>query len=144
MRLVHWSSFKVGLACTHGECSDGPQPLGHPSIPRIFAYGKSQYYEYLAMELLGCDLRSYFTTLKQPLTLRNLASIAYQMVRIQWLLFLCVATIDECFFTARRARMCTQKGHCSLRHQYREHDVRTSAGPLKQDLPDRFWDVSAL
>ena len=80
MRLVHWFSFKVGLPCTHGECSDEPQPLGHPSILRIFAYGKSQYYEYLAMQRLGISLHAYFVSQKQPLTLGNLASIAYQMV----------------------------------------------------------------
>lgn len=30
---------------------------GHPAIPRIFAYGHLQHFEYLAMELLGRRLR---------------------------------------------------------------------------------------
>ncbi|KAI1786159.1 kinase-like domain-containing protein [Ganoderma leucocontextum] len=29
---------------------------GHPSIPEVFGWGRSQFYEYLATELLGCNL----------------------------------------------------------------------------------------
>ncbi|PIL26983.1 transporter [Ganoderma sinense ZZ0214-1] len=32
---------------------------GHPNIPRVFAWGRSQYFEYMAMELLGPDLEDF-------------------------------------------------------------------------------------
>ncbi|TFK78564.1 kinase-like protein, partial [Polyporus arcularius HHB13444] len=55
---------------------------GHPSIPKVFAFGASQYYEYLAFQRLGEDLHSYFTNSAQPLSLGNVVSIAYQMLDV--------------------------------------------------------------
>ena len=51
---------------------------GHPSTPEVYAWGRSQYYEYLAMEQLGPDVGS---ALKMPqgLTLRNLVVLSCQM-----------------------------------------------------------------
>ena len=53
---------------------------GHPRIPDVYAWGRSQYYEYLAIEKLGQDVGS---VLKTPggLTLRNLVVLSTQMVR---------------------------------------------------------------
>ncbi|EJD43887.1 kinase-like protein [Auricularia subglabra TFB-10046 SS5] len=45
---------------------------GHSSIPGVYAWGRSQYYDYLALELLGGDM----FTVREGLTLRNLAAIA--------------------------------------------------------------------
>ncbi|TFK93937.1 kinase-like protein [Polyporus arcularius HHB13444] len=46
---------------------------GHKSIPLAYAWGRSQYYEYLAMEVLSVDL----SVLKANLTMRNLAVLAH-------------------------------------------------------------------
>ena len=58
--------------------------LGHPSIPEVFSWGVTQYYEYLSMQLLGVDLEQYFEDEGNcvNLTLRNLGGIAIQMVRL--------------------------------------------------------------
>ncbi|RPD54457.1 kinase-like protein, partial [Lentinus tigrinus ALCF2SS1-7] len=45
------------------------------AIPHVYGWGKSQYYEYLALELLDTDL----STMKGSLTLRNLAALSYQV-----------------------------------------------------------------
>ncbi|RPD53414.1 kinase-like protein [Lentinus tigrinus ALCF2SS1-7] len=56
---------------------------GHPGIPRIYAFGSSQYYEYLAMQRLESDLYSYFVSPGgHQLTLDGLASIAHQMLDV--------------------------------------------------------------
>ncbi|KAI5899193.1 kinase-like protein [Schizophyllum commune H4-8] len=48
---------------------------GHPAIPEVYAWGRSQYFEYLALEELGQDL----TTLS-PLTLHNLVVLTCQLL----------------------------------------------------------------
>jgi len=53
---------------------------GHPSIPRVYAWGRSQYYEYLAMDLLGSPSQSVSTQPKR-LELRSVLSLLVQMVR---------------------------------------------------------------
>ncbi|KAI0325554.1 kinase-like protein [Cubamyces sp. BRFM 1775] len=52
---------------------------GHQRIPDVYAWGRSQYYEYLAMEKLGRDVGS---VLKDPngLTMRNLVALSIQML----------------------------------------------------------------
>ncbi|RPD52789.1 kinase-like protein [Lentinus tigrinus ALCF2SS1-7] len=54
----------------------------HPNIPKVYAFGASQYYEYLAMQRLGMTLHEYFEDAKQQLTLCNVVSIAYQMLDV--------------------------------------------------------------
>ncbi|RPD52629.1 kinase-like protein [Lentinus tigrinus ALCF2SS1-7] len=49
---------------------------GHRAIPHVYAWGKSQFYEYLALELLDTVL----SDLKGKLTLRNLAAIAHEVL----------------------------------------------------------------
>ncbi|RDX50613.1 kinase-like protein [Lentinus brumalis] len=49
---------------------------GHRAIPDVYAWGKSQFYEYLALELLDTD----FSDIKGKLTLRNLVAIAVQVL----------------------------------------------------------------
>ncbi|RPD52627.1 kinase-like protein [Lentinus tigrinus ALCF2SS1-6] len=49
---------------------------GHHAIPCVYAWGKSQFYEYLALELLDTDL-SHITG---NLTLRNLAALSHQVL----------------------------------------------------------------
>ncbi|TFK91728.1 kinase-like protein [Polyporus arcularius HHB13444] len=51
---------------------------GHPNIPLAYAWGRSQYYEYLAMELLSVDLAD--SSIK--LTMRNLVALAIQMLDV--------------------------------------------------------------
>ncbi|KAL1728007.1 kinase-like domain-containing protein [Schizophyllum commune] len=48
---------------------------GHPAISEVYAWGRSQYFEYLALEELGEDL----TTLSR-LTLRNLVALTCQLL----------------------------------------------------------------
>ncbi|TFK93131.1 kinase-like protein [Polyporus arcularius HHB13444] len=55
---------------------------GHPSIPTAYAYGASQHYEYLALQLLGETLHSHFVMSSNRLAMRNLAAIAYQMLDV--------------------------------------------------------------
>ncbi|KAL1725382.1 kinase-like domain-containing protein [Schizophyllum commune] len=52
---------------------------GHPSIPQVYAYGRSQIYEYLALEKLGEDVGCLSQT-PNGLTLRNLLAVAWQML----------------------------------------------------------------
>ncbi|KAI5821597.1 kinase-like protein [Schizophyllum commune Tattone D] len=47
----------------------------HPAIPEVYAWGRSQFFEYLALEELGQDL----TTLSR-LTLRNLVALTCQLL----------------------------------------------------------------
>ena len=76
-----------GLVLVKGECTSllksleakGNSDLDHPNIPQAFGWGKSQFYEYLALELLDCDLFSRFR--EEPLTRRNFVSLVLQMVR---------------------------------------------------------------
>jgi len=42
----------------HDEACTLSLLAGHPSIPRVYAWGRSQYYEYLVMDLLGCSLQN--------------------------------------------------------------------------------------
>ncbi len=44
----------------------------------MYAWGKSQFYEYLALELLDTD----FSDVKGKLTLRNLVAVAVQVVSL--------------------------------------------------------------
>lgn len=62
---------------------DDLHATGHPSIPGAYAWGRSQYAEYLALELLGPDI--YTGTLDSPsgLTMRNLVALSFQMVRFR-------------------------------------------------------------
>jgi len=53
---------------------------GHASIPIVFAYGRAEQFEYLAMELLG-DSLSDITKRCGPLPHLNISVIAEQMVR---------------------------------------------------------------
>ncbi|RDX54176.1 kinase-like protein [Lentinus brumalis] len=54
---------------------------GHPSIPLAYAWGRSQYYEYLAMELLSVHLADSAV----KLIMRNLVALAIQMLdAIEW------------------------------------------------------------
>lgn len=50
--------------------------LGHPGIPEVYALGRSNFHEYLAMQLLG----KYIEPRKMALTLGELALLAGQMV----------------------------------------------------------------
>ncbi|KAI4519441.1 kinase-like protein, partial [Schizophyllum commune Loenen D] len=52
---------------------------GHPAIPQVYAYGRSQIYEYLALEKLGEDVGSLSQT-PNDLTLQNLVAVAWQML----------------------------------------------------------------
>ncbi|KAL1757758.1 kinase-like domain-containing protein [Schizophyllum commune] len=51
---------------------------GHPSIPEVYAWGCSKYYEYMVLELLGELVDAPLLT-DEGLTLRNLVVIAWQM-----------------------------------------------------------------
>jgi len=55
---------------------------GHPSIPKVLAYGRLKHFEYLAMELLGTALND---VRKRCLSLPavNILVIADQMVRLK-------------------------------------------------------------
>ncbi|TFK79630.1 kinase-like protein, partial [Polyporus arcularius HHB13444] len=49
---------------------------GHSAIPLVHAWGRSQFYEYLALELLHTDLNA----LRTKLTLRNLVALSHQVL----------------------------------------------------------------
>ncbi|KZV89784.1 kinase-like protein [Exidia glandulosa HHB12029] len=49
---------------------------GHSSVPEVYAWGRSQYYDYLALELLGDDVLS----VREGLTLRNFVILACAML----------------------------------------------------------------
>ena len=56
---------------------------GHPSIPIAYAWGRSQYYEYLAMEILGDEVNCVLKA-QGGLTMRNLVVLCCQMVCHIW------------------------------------------------------------
>ncbi|KAI1796989.1 kinase-like domain-containing protein [Ganoderma leucocontextum] len=56
--------------------------LSHRSIPNVYGWGRSQFFEYLSQELLGPDLRTWFTLEEKPLTSRNLVAIVWQMLDV--------------------------------------------------------------
>ncbi|KAJ7074653.1 kinase-like domain-containing protein [Mycena amicta] len=47
---------------------------GHESVPSVYAWGRSQYYEYLALQLLGPTL-----SISSAPTMRNLVAVTCQM-----------------------------------------------------------------
>ncbi len=54
---------------------------GHPSIPAVYAWGRSQYFEYLTLDLLGtsvCDLAKH-----KPVKLEEVLPLLNEMVRLQ-------------------------------------------------------------
>ena len=52
---------------------------GHPNIHRVFAWGRSQYFEYMAMELLGPNVEDFVSAV--GLSQRNAVALVCQMVR---------------------------------------------------------------
>ena len=94
MSDIHPFSTKQSPYCGFKVCSlkSSPavirilmaQPLfitGHRSIPEVYGWGRSQFFEYLSMQLLGPDLGTWFILMEEPLTSRNLTAIVWQMVR---------------------------------------------------------------
>ncbi|PIL27913.1 hypothetical protein GSI_09948 [Ganoderma sinense ZZ0214-1] len=71
------SLFKRPTDCASSADLLAAAWLDHPSIPQVFGWGRSQFYEYLAVELLGCDLATMFQS--RPLTRRNFVSVVLQM-----------------------------------------------------------------
>ena len=71
------SNAVVFLEC----CKCSTLCAGHPFIPQVYAYGRSQIYEYLALEKLGEDVGCLSQT-PNGLTLRNLLAVAWQMVSL--------------------------------------------------------------
>ncbi|KAI1796978.1 kinase-like domain-containing protein [Ganoderma leucocontextum] len=55
---------------------------GHRSIPDVYGWGRSQFFEYLSLELLGPNLETWFILKKKPLTSRNLIAIVWQMLDV--------------------------------------------------------------
>ncbi|RPD58263.1 kinase-like protein [Lentinus tigrinus ALCF2SS1-6] len=49
---------------------------GHESIPLVHAWGRSQFHEYLAMELLGVGLDK----IRSAITLRNAVALSLQLI----------------------------------------------------------------
>ncbi|KAI0686614.1 kinase-like domain-containing protein [Earliella scabrosa] len=54
---------------------------GHPSIPKVYAWGESQHYQYLAMEQLGTDVLTWWEN-NRRVTVRNIGAIAIQMLDV--------------------------------------------------------------
>ncbi|TRM58500.1 kinase-like domain-containing protein [Schizophyllum amplum] len=52
---------------------------GHPSIPEVYAWGRTQIFEYLALEMLG-DTIDTSLDLDEGLTMRNLIALVCQML----------------------------------------------------------------
>lgn len=57
-----------------------PFILAHCSIPEVYGWGSSQFFEYLSLQWLGPDLYWWFIRMGKPLTSRNLTAIVWQMV----------------------------------------------------------------
>ncbi|KAI1796972.1 kinase-like domain-containing protein [Ganoderma leucocontextum] len=55
---------------------------GHRGIPEVYGWGRSQFFEYLSLELLGPDLHTWFIFMEKPLTSRNLVAIVWQMLDV--------------------------------------------------------------
>ncbi|EIM90594.1 kinase-like protein [Stereum hirsutum FP-91666 SS1] len=76
---VHPGSVTLSVI-SEEELGDGASGAsGHRSIPEVYAWGKSRFYEYLALELLGRNVLEEIPS-TGPLTLRNLVSLACQML----------------------------------------------------------------
>ena len=60
-----------------------PFVAAHRSLPKVYGWGRSQFFEYLSLELLGPDLGTWFILMEKPLSSRNLTAIVWQMVRYQ-------------------------------------------------------------
>ncbi|KAI5899216.1 kinase-like protein [Schizophyllum commune H4-8] len=53
---------------------------GHPNIPAVYSWGRSQMFEYLVMERLGKDIREPLRSTSTGLTMRNLVALTCQMI----------------------------------------------------------------
>ncbi|KAM5537195.1 hypothetical protein V8D89_009128 [Ganoderma adspersum] len=54
----------------------------HRSIPEVYGWGRSQFFEYLSLELLGPDLCTWFILMEKPLSSWNLTAIVWQMLDV--------------------------------------------------------------
>ena len=54
---------------------------GHPSVPSVHAWGRSQYYEYLVMDLLGSPLKRFSVRPTECFELSTVLLILVQMAR---------------------------------------------------------------
>ncbi|KAF8214152.1 kinase-like domain-containing protein [Mycena galopus ATCC 62051] len=52
---------------------------GHESVPNVYAWGRSRYFEYIAMQLLGPPIQSMSKQECRP-TMRNLVAVTCQML----------------------------------------------------------------
>jgi Serine/threonine protein kinase len=73
-------SLKVQRTIIHHEARILRLLVGHPSIPVVFAYGRFQHFEYLAMELLGHSLGDVVEK-QGRLNLQAILHVADQTVR---------------------------------------------------------------
>jgi|SRR6267154_4091892 len=109
---------------------------GHPSIPRVFAYGRLKYFEYLAMEFLGIALNDVHERCPS-LPAANVFVVADQMVRgmsnrrCTRQLFIVIPALD----LSSRTR--TQERTRTLRRETREHPPPPHRS--KALVPGRLW-----
>lgn len=54
--------------------------LGHASIPKVYAWGRSNFHEYLIMERLGDQNLKEYVDNGPPLTVGGLAKLVCNMV----------------------------------------------------------------
>ncbi|KAM5536460.1 hypothetical protein V8D89_009896 [Ganoderma adspersum] len=54
---------------------------GHRNIPEVFAWGRSQFFEYIALQRLGPTLEeAFWGDKREPLSLRNMVILVCQMI----------------------------------------------------------------
>ncbi|KAI5899215.1 kinase-like protein [Schizophyllum commune H4-8] len=78
VKVVHTTKHVKNPMLRHEACAI-ISLRGHASVPEVYALGRTQYYEYLALEELGPNI---FSPLKSSsgLTMRNLIALTCQMI----------------------------------------------------------------
>ena len=122
MKKAHVTKHVLHPALRHEACAL-LLLKGHPSTPDVYAWGRSQYYEYLVMEQLGRDVGTA-GKVSGGLTMRNLVVLAVQMVRrFRASRFVAVTHLLGHAVRCRGIRSLSRPG--SLRYQARQLSAHT-------------------
>ncbi|KAL1686750.1 kinase-like domain-containing protein [Schizophyllum commune] len=129
-----WTDRKVKNPMLLHEACATLLVRGHPAIPHIYAYGRSQCLEYIALERLGpsidsCLREGGMLDMRGGLTMRNLIALTCQMVNS--LLFPCVLTPDESQLDAINHVHSFGLVHCDIKPKNFLFDVNEASGLIK-------------
>lgn len=154
VRFVHPQRYRQGLqAVAYAQQRVLKfQLTGHRNIPEVFAWGRSQFFEYMVLQRLGPTLEEAFQgDNREPLSLRNMVILVCQMVSPPSVCleppvihrYVCCVT---CLFLEDRCGSAhTLEGYGASRHQARQlHPGRTGHRVSGPPVPHRLRPLQTV